>query len=236
MEYKNITVTYPGDRIAHMTLNRPERKNALSIAMRNEISACLKDLKDNPQAGLLVISGAGGSFCAGFDLKDFKDQSLFDDIFTSSNRYHRDLWHFPKPVIAALEGHVLGGGFNLATLCDIRICSENTHFGHPEVKFGAPPFFTPLRWIIGHGMARDLCFTGRMIDAAEAHRMGLVSQVVTADKLLDRAMETARTILEAPAATLASLKNFVVEDAHLGFEESFVNEHDIPFKTILLKR
>jgi len=98
----------------------------------------------------------------------------------------------------------MGGGFDLATLCDVRICSESAAFGHPEIKFGTPPLFTPLRWIVGDGLARDLCLTGRKIDAREAHRIGLASEIVEADALLQRALQIAAGIMEAPLKALSS--------------------------------
>jgi enoyl-CoA hydratase len=149
--------------------------------------------------------------------------------------YHRDLWNFPKPTIAAVNGFALGGGFDMAVLCDIRLCSENALFGHPEIKFGGQPLVTPLRWIVGEGLARDLCFTGRTIEAAEAHRMGLVSEVLPKDGLLERAGEFARMIAEAPAETLRAVKRTLLENSGKGFEDSFLLEHDEPFARKYLK-
>jgi enoyl-CoA hydratase/carnithine racemase len=93
------------------------------------------------------------------------------------------VWQFPKPVIAAIDGPAFGGGFDLCLLCDMRIASPAAVFAHPEIKFGAPPLFTPLQWIVGAGIARELCLTGRTVDAAEAHRIGLVNAVVDAERL-----------------------------------------------------
>jgi enoyl-CoA hydratase len=236
MDYQCIEVRKTPERVGIITLNRPERKNALSIKLRREISACLENWIDTPDVGAVIFTGAGESFSAGFDLKEFSHPELMAEIFTSSATYHRDVWNFPKPTIAAIKGHALGGGFDLTTLCDIRVCSESAVFGHPEIKFGAPPLFTPLRWIIGHGMARDLCLTGRRIDSSEAYRTGLVSEVVQGEGLLDRALQIAKTILEAPLDTLTVTKRYMIKDAGLGFEESFVNEHDIPFQAVIPKR
>jgi len=233
MDYQCIEVRKTPERVGIITLNRPERKNALSIQLRQEISDCLKDWVNAPDVGVVIFTGAGGSFSAGFDLKEFSKPELMEEIYTSSAKYHRDVWNFPKPTIAAVKGHALGGGFDLTTLCDIRICSESAIFGHPEIKFGAPPLFTPLRWIVGHGMARDLCLTGRRIDSSEAYRIGLVSEVVQEDTLLERALQIAKTILEAPLDTLSVTKRYMIQDAGLGFEESFVNEHDKPFQAVL---
>jgi enoyl-CoA hydratase len=233
MDYQSIQIQKTPDKIGIITLNRPERKNALSIDLRREISTYLNDWVNTPDVSAVIFIGAGESFSAGFDLKEFSRPELMEEIYISSAKYHRDVWNFPKPTIAAVKGHALGGGFDLITLCDIRICSESAVFGHPEIKFGAPPLFTPLKWIVGHGMARDLCLTGRKIDAREAYRIGLVSEVVQEDGLLDRALQIVKTILEAPSSTLSMTKQYMTRDADLSFEESFVNEHDIPFQSIL---
>ncbi|HEY3187047.1 MAG TPA: enoyl-CoA hydratase/isomerase family protein, partial [Solirubrobacteraceae bacterium] len=113
--------------------------------------------------------------------------------------------------------------------CDLRVASTAAAFGHPEIKFGAPPLFTPLRWIIGDGVARDLCLTGRRIDAAEAQRIGLVSRVVEPDRLDDEAATVARAIAEAPPAALEATKRYMTA----GFDEPFRAEHDDVFDRLL---
>jgi len=228
MDYNSIKLEIVDTKVAVIILNRPEKKNALSIQMRLEISDCLKKLDSSPDVGAVVITGSGSTFSAGFDLKEFSQPELFEKIYTSSSQYHRDVWNFSKPVIAAVENQALGGGFDLATLCDIRICAENSVFGHPEIKFGGPPLFTPLQWIVGYGLARDLCLTGRIIDSSDAVRIGLVSEVVNTD-IVERAIQIAENILEAPASTLKTVKSYMNSNANLSFEEAFVIEHDNQF-------
>ncbi len=232
MEYQAIHAARRDDGIGVITLNRPEKRNAISIAMRREISRCLSAWEDDPEVGVVIFTGAGTAFSAGFDLDEFRTPELFDEILESSGLYHLDVWRFPKPTIAAVNGPALGGGFDLAALCDIRLCAESARFGHPELKFGAPPLFTPLRWIVGDGIARDLCLTGRRIDAREAYRIRFVSEVETDELLAERALQLGGTLLEAPAATLRYAKR-IIASAPREFEEAFRVEHDQAFTEVL---
>ncbi|WP_371371922.1 enoyl-CoA hydratase/isomerase family protein [Sporomusa aerivorans] len=235
MGFNSIHIEEIAGRIGIIVLDRPEKRNAISIEMRREISTCLNTWKSST-VGAVIITGAGSTFSGGFDLSEFNQPELFDELFVSSSQYHRDIWNFTKPVIAAINGPALGGGFDLATLCDIRICSGNALFGHPEIKFGAPPIITPLRWIIGEGLAREVCLTGRKISASEALRMGLVSEIVDDGTLIQRATTLAEIILEAPVDTLEFTKQFFASTAGHGFEKSFYEEHDRAFREVLLPK
>jgi enoyl-CoA hydratase len=235
MPHETIRVEIGSDRVAMLFLSRPEKRNAISIAMRREVSACLAAWSEDDAVGAAVVTGDGGAFSAGFDLEEFQRPERFGELFETSARYHRDLWRFPKPLVAAVNGPALGGGFDLATLCDVRIASGRASFGHPEVKLGAPPLYTPLRWIVGDGIARDLCLTGRRMDASEAQRAGFLSSVVEDPReLVDRACALARTILEAPSQTLRFTKGFFTGSAAAAFEESFQVEHDRAFREVIL--
>jgi enoyl-CoA hydratase len=236
MDLKTVQAVELAGGIAILTLNRPERRNAISIEMRLEILECLGKWKESESVGVMIITGAGDAFTAGFDLTEFSHPERFSQIFETSSRYHRELWYFPKPVIAAVNGPALAGGFDLAKLCDIRICSPKAVFGHPEIKFGIPPLVTPLRWIVGEGLARHLCLTGKRVDAMEACRIGLVSEVVEGEKLLERAVKIATEIMETPIEALKLTKRLMFECAGRGFEESFCQEHDRVVQEFLLKR
>lgn len=233
MEFNTIKTEIRHTGIGIITLNRPEKRNAISIEMRREISACLKDWRESETVGAIIFTGCGEAFSAGFDLSEFRRPSLYPEIYETSARYHRDIWYFPKPAIAAVNGLALAGGFDLAKLCDLRICAKGAVFGHPEIKFGVPPLLTPLRWIVGEGMARDLCMTGRRIDATEAYRAGLVSEVVDGDKLIESACRLTLTILEAPMHALRFIKTYMLDHANRGFEGSFCIEHDRAFQQFL---
>jgi enoyl-CoA hydratase/carnithine racemase len=236
MKFHHIKVDIHEAGIGIIVLNRPEKRNAISIQMRKEISDCLREWREASAIGALVFTGQGSSFSGGFDLNEFGNPDCFPELLKSSTEYHLDIWNFPKPTIAAVNGPAMGGGFDLTTLCDIRVCSESATFGHPEIKFGAPPFFTPLRWIIGEGRARELCLTGRKINAQEAYQIGLVSQVFKDNELLGQAIQIGKTILEAPMDTLKFTKQFFIGNSGKGFEESFIIEHDEAFRKVLLPK
>jgi enoyl-CoA hydratase/carnithine racemase len=230
-----LKVEVAEDGIATLTLNRPEKRNALSIELRDAIDSALTGWHDDPAVRVVIVTGTPPAFCAGFDLAEFQQPDLARAIRHNSARYHRTVWGFPKPTIAAVNGPGLGGGFDLATLCDLRVASSEARFGHPEVKFGAPPLFTPLRWLVGDGVARDLCLTGRQIGAEEALRAGLVSRVVEPERLAIEALEIARDIAQAPQRTLEATKRYLTGNTGLGFEDSFRVEHDDVFDTFLAR-
>jgi enoyl-CoA hydratase len=219
--------------VATLTLARPDKRNALSIRLRSELMDALAAWRDDKDVRVVLLAAEGAAFCAGFDLAEFGQPELARAIRHNSTAYHRAVWGFPKPIVAAINGPAMGGGFDLALLCDMRIASSDARFGHPEIKFGAPPLFTPLRWIAGDGMARDLCLTGRPIDAEEALRIGLVSRVVAPATLADEALAVARQIAEAPQPALEATKRYLSGNQGFGFEESFRVEHDDVFDRLL---
>jgi enoyl-CoA hydratase/carnithine racemase len=220
--------------VALLTLHRPEKRNALSIELRGQLIGALERCQADTAVRVLVLTGAPPAFCAGFDLSEFERPELAREIKRSSSLYHRTLWELPKPVVAAVNGPALAGGFDLALLCDLRLASSEAAFAHPEVKLGAPPLFTPLRWIVGDGLARDLCLTGRRIGAQEALRIGLVSRVVEPAALIEEALATARGIAEAPQRCLEATKRYMTGNAGFGFHDSFRVEHDDAFDSFLV--
>jgi enoyl-CoA hydratase len=199
----------PEPAIAVLTLERPERKNALSIALRDEISDALAGLAVDEDLKVVVVTGAGTAFSAGFDLKEFDtafaDEAFSEKLWASSDRYHHAVLEFPLPTIAAVNGPALGGGFDLAVLCDLRVASSSARFAHPEYAF-ADVVYGPLRDLIGGALARELCFTGRSVDAQEALAMRLVSAVVAPDELAERALDLARQVAVAPRDSLVRTK------------------------------
>jgi enoyl-CoA hydratase len=202
-----ITLSPITDGVATLTLNRPEKKNALSIALRDAISDVLVQLSADEDLRVLVITGSGETFCAGFDLDEFRDTqpSFQRKLWESSDRFHHSVLRFPLPVVAGVNGAALAGGFDLATLCDLRLASTAARFAHPEQRFG-DVMYAPLRNLVGGATARELCLTGRSIDAAEAFRLGLVSAVVDPPAFPAALAALAAEIARAPRRNLVRTK------------------------------
>lgn len=215
-----VVLERPDREIARLILNRPEKRNALSIALRDAVSDVLDRLKVDRDLKCLILTGAGHAFSSGFDLGEFqqaREAVRFDErLWASSDRYHRTLMAFPLPILCAVNGPALAGGFDTAVLCDLRIASEAARFGHPEARFG-DVIYGPLHDLIGGAAARDLCLTGRTIDAGEAHRLGLVTEVVGPGDLQARSLETARTIARAPRDILLRTKAKFIARARIAF-------------------
>ena len=215
-----VLLERPRDAVAWLTLNRPAKKNALSIALRDEVTATLERLAADEGLRVVVLSGAGGAFSAGFDLEEFRcaleEPGLYERIWASGDPYHERLLRFPLPLIAAVDGIALGGGMDTAVLCDLRIASTRASFGHPEASFG-DVIYAPLHDLIGGAAARELCLTGRRIDAAEALRLGLVSEVVEPDALAARVLDVATTIARTPRELLMRTKAKIIARAAIAF-------------------
>ena len=211
--------------LATITLNRPEKRNALSHALRVELAKAVGEIDADDAISVAILTGAGPVFCAGFDLSEFKqDPQAFADvveqgeppegsIWTSGLLMHERLQSFGKPLIGAINGPALAGGFDIAVQCDVRIAADTAVFGHPEIKFGAPTLVTILTQIVGGAVARDLALSGRKIDAHEAHRIGLVSTVVPADAVLEETIAYAKVVSEAPLDALKAVKAALVRGA-----------------------
>ena len=195
----NIRISHSADSVATITLDRPRKKNALSVALREEMLDALEHLGADDSVNCLIVTGEGDAFSAGFDLSEFTsdDEAFQRRLWDSSDRFHHALLRFPLPLIAAVNGAALAGGFDLAVLCDLRIASSSALFGHPERSFG-DVVYRPLLDLVGGAVARDLCLTGRTIDAREAHELGLVSRVVAPEELIETVGEMASRIAAFP--------------------------------------
>src|SRR5437660_3606384 len=200
-----VRVDCPHGGVATITLNRPEKRNALSIALRDGVSDALDRLAADDDCKVVVVTGAGEVFSAGFDLREFEQPELADELWASSDRFHRAWLEVPLPAVAAVNGPALAGGFDLAVMCDVRVAAEAARFSHPELAFG-DVVYGPLHDLVGGSVARDLCLTGRTLDAAEARTLGFVSAVVAGDELMGQAAETAAAIARAPRDVLLRTK------------------------------
>jgi enoyl-CoA hydratase len=194
----------PADGVIVVTLERGDRKNALSIALRDQMSDVLDELAADPTVRVVVITGSGDVFSAGFDLGEFAAPELAEVLWASSDRWHRTLLEFPLPLVAAVNGPALGGGFDLAVMCDLRLAATSARFAHPEHVF-SQVVYGPLHDLVGGAVARDLALTGRAVDAEEAQRLGLVSRVVADADLLDAAGGVAAEIALAPREVLMAM-------------------------------
>jgi enoyl-CoA hydratase len=211
----HIQVANEARGIATITLARPEKKNALSIALRDEVSDALAALARDTAIKAIVITGAGDFFSAGFDLKEFRDLGDPEHarrLWDSSDRFHHALLACPLPTIAAVNGPALAGGFDLAILCDIRIATTTASFAHPEVAFG-DVVYGPLHELVGGAVARELALTGRSIGAAEALSLHLVSAVVPPQDLHAEVERWTAQVLQAPRELLLRTKQKIIRRA-----------------------
>ncbi|MFG1396455.1 enoyl-CoA hydratase [Roseixanthobacter pseudopolyaromaticivorans] len=195
-DYETILVE-KRDRVGLITLNRPKALNALNEKLSEEILAAVTAFEADDSVGAMVICGSEKAFAAGADIKEMQEKSFVDmyggDYFGAWDKVARAR----KPIIAAVRGFALGGGCELAMLCDFIICGEGAKFGQPEIKLGILPGIggsQRLTALVGKSLAMDLILTGRMIEAAEAKQAGLVARVVADDAVLDTAIEAATII------------------------------------------
>ncbi len=212
MAPENILVETRG-RVGLVTLNRPKALNALNDSLMNELGDALAAFDADESIGAMVITGSEKAFAAGADIGAMKDRS-FRDVYMGQyiTRNWERMRSIRKPVIAAVAGYALGGGCELAMMCDILIAADTAKFGQPEIKLGIIPGAGGTQRLpraVGKAKAMDLVLTGRMMDAAEAERAGLVSRVVPADKLIDEALAAAAQIAEFSLPSVMMAKEAV---------------------------
>jgi enoyl-CoA hydratase/carnithine racemase len=202
-------------------LNRPEKRNALSVALRDAISDAFGEIAQDEAMKCVVITGSGSVFSAGFELSEFtraaEDESFGRELWASSDRYHDTVLRFPLPTIASVNGPALAGGFDLAVLCDLRIASTTARFSHPERTFG-DVVYGPLHDLVGGAVARELTIGGREIDAQEALAVHLVGEVVEPEALRDATEAAAARVCAAPRDVLIRTKAKALRRA--GFDAS----------------
>ncbi|HEY0544203.1 MAG TPA: enoyl-CoA hydratase-related protein, partial [Pyrinomonadaceae bacterium] len=229
--YETLLVERRG-RVAIVTINRPEKRNALNIQTREEGAQVLEELRDDDSVGVVVFTGAGDkAFIAGADISEFagrtaltqREVMLGRSLFTAIDS-------FPKPVIAMVNGYCLGGGCELALACDLRIASETASFGQPEINLGIIPGgggTQRLTRLVGEGKAMELILSGEIIDAHTAYNIGLVNTVVPAADLAAKTMELANRIAEKSPIALRMAKEAVKLASRSNLDEGLRREVDL---------
>src|SRR5216683_4635086 len=218
MSYKTLQLAVDSG-IATITLNRPDKRNAVSYELIDDLIRALEEVR-NSSAGILILTGAGKAFCSGLDLDNLKsligrtpEQNLEDSRTMVS--LFRSLYEFPKPTIAAVNGAAIAGGAGLALLCDFTLAVPEAKFGYTEVRIGFVPAIvsTFLLRQVGEKIARDLLLSGRIFDAPEALKIGLINEIIPSEKLMDRARAQAAQLMESSPLSLAYTKRLLTEHA-----------------------
>ncbi len=233
MNYKTLQLAFDST-VATLTLNRPDKRNAVSYELIDDLIRALEEVR-NSSARILILTGAGKAFCSGLDLDNLKalightpEQNL-EDSRTMVGLF-RSLYEFPKPTIAAVNGAAIAGGTGLALLCDFTLAVPEAKFGYTEVRIGFVPAIvsTFLLRQVGEKIARDLLLTGRIFDAAEALKLGLINEIVPPEKLLDRARELAAQLAENSPLSLFCTKRLLTDHARAELDaqiESAIREN-----------
>ncbi|WP_426200652.1 enoyl-CoA hydratase [Pseudomonas sp. TWP3-1] len=216
MTYETILLEIHG-RVGLITLNRPQALNALNAQLVSEVNHALDGLEADSNIGCIVITGSKKAFAAGADIKEMADltypQIYMDDLFSDSDR----VANRRKPIIAAVNGFALGGGCELALMCDFILAGDNAKFGQPEINLGVLPGMggtQRLTRAVGKAKAMEMCLSGRLIDAVEAERCGIVARIVPSDELLDEALKVAALI----ASKSLPIAMMVKESVNRAFE------------------
>jgi enoyl-CoA hydratase len=220
------------ERVAIVTINRPEKRNALNIKTREEGAALLEDLRNDDSVGVVIITGAGDkAFIAGADIAEFAGRTALTqrEVMTGRSLFNA-IDTFPKPVIAMINGYCLGGGCELALACDIRVASETASFGQPEINLGIIPGgggTQRLTRLVGEGKAMEMILTGEIIDAKTAFAIGLVNHVVPPDQLEAKTMEIANRIAEKGPIAVRLAKEAVKLAWRANLDEGLRREIDL---------
>jgi enoyl-CoA hydratase len=216
-----VLLDRPAPDVARLTLNRPDRRNALSIALRDRFSDLCDELVAEGTVKALIVAGNGAVFSAGFDLKEFApdDAERSAVLWASADRFHQALLAFPVPTIACVGGAAMAGGFDVATMCDFRVAATNARFARPEFLWG-DVLYGVLHDLVGGAVARELTLTPCDLDAHQAHAKGLVTRLVEPDELVAATLDLARSITTAPRPQLVNAKAKVLRRLALGTTET----------------
>ncbi len=235
MDYKNIAVEKK-DGYAVVTLDRPKEMNALTKEMRRELDDCFEMLEKDTSVNAVILTGGDTVFSAGMDLAELSQlpEGELDDYISSIIGCLERIYTFRKPVVAAVSGIALGGGFNIAVICDLIVASETAIFGHPELKFGLNPLFDPLRRIVGVSKAKEITMLGEPIAAKEALRIGLVNKVAPPERFMEEAEIIVRELSKRPPKALEAVKR--ISDIVPRLDKGTALEHEFEIAGLLFSR
>ncbi|MDM0020535.1 enoyl-CoA hydratase [Variovorax saccharolyticus] len=228
MSYENIEVRIEAEKVGIVTLNRPKALNALNDALMTELGQALKDFDADPAIGCIILTGSERAFAAGADIAAMAKYS-FQDVYKGEyiTRNWETIRQIRKPVIAAVSGFALGGGCELAMMCDFIIAADNAKFGQPEIKIGVIPGAGGTQRLpraVGKSKAMDMALTARMMDATEAERAGLVSRIVPYEKLAEEALGAALTIASFSQIAVMAAKESVNRAFESGLSDGVMFE------------
>jgi methylglutaconyl-CoA hydratase len=212
----NTLLLEENNGICTITFDRPEKRNAVSFELVHEIGQALDHAAASEATQVVIFTGAGKAFCAGLDLEELKSligkshEQNVKDSQTMANMF-RTIYDFPKPTIAAVNGAAIAGGTGIATMCDFTLAVPEAKFGYTEVRIGFVPAIVSsyLVFQVGHKIARDLLMTARLFDAAEAHRYGLVNEVLAPEQLMPRAIAIAQLLMENSPSSVRATKRLI---------------------------
>jgi enoyl-CoA hydratase len=220
--------------VRRLTLNRPDKLNALTSRMSEELSSALGDAAGDPDVRVVVIRGAGRAFCAGYDLiedQEFQgaDVAQWREALAADVGRTLELFDHPKPVIAQVHGYCLGGGCDLMMMCDLAVAAEDAVFGEPEIRFGSGVVTMAMPWLIGIRRAKELLLTGEdRLDAQEALRIGLVNRAVPSDRLEEETMALARRIAALDPVAVSLTKRSINRSLEVaGFRQALMANVDL---------
>jgi enoyl-CoA hydratase/carnithine racemase len=222
------------EAVALVTLQRPEKRNALSIDLRVELADAFGGLANDGGVGCIVLTGAGSAFCAGMDVTEFGGEPDHKRrlVETSTGAFEA-VGSCTRPIVAAVNGPALAGGFALALLCDLRIAAASASFGFPELPRGIPPSYASARAALGLAAAAEVSLSGRVFGAEEALRLGAVNEVVPDGECLERALEVATGIASAPRSATLETKRRILLDRQRQFGDLFAEEARVFRETLL---
>ncbi|HEX5210525.1 MAG TPA: enoyl-CoA hydratase [Pseudolabrys sp.] len=229
MSYQNILVETKG-RVGVIRFNRPQALNALNAVLIKELIAAVDSFDADPNIGCILITGNEKAFAAGADIKEMADKPYMDVFLKDFGANEDAIARTRKPTVAAVAGFALGGGCEYAMQCDVIIAADNAKFGQPEIKLGVIPGYggtQRLTRAVGKAKAMDMILTGRMMDAAEAERAGLVARVVPAANLMDEAMKVAETIASMSLPSVISAKEAVNRAFEASLQEGVLFERRV---------